>query len=217
MKFRKDMLLLYGITDQRWADGQTLYEQVEAALQGGATMIQLREKQLDEEAFLQEAKVIRDLCDAYRVPLIINDRVSVAFQCGAAGVHVGAEDLAVAEIRRMAPKDFIIGATAKTVEQAMYAQKSGADYIGVGAVFPSATKTNARRITLSGLREICSAVDIPAVAIGGIGLDNVLRLKGCGMSGIAVVSEIFSADDICAVTRALKEMALQVTEQNADS
>ncbi len=216
MKFKKDMLLLYGITDQRWVGRQTLYEQVEAALQGGVTMVQLREKQLDEEAFLREARMIRTLCDAYGVPLIINDRVDVALQSGAAGVHVGAEDPAVSKIRQMVPEDFIIGATAKTVEQAVHAEESGADYVGVGAVFPSPTKTNAKRITPWQLHEICCAVDLPAVAIGGICRDNVMRLKGCGMAGIAVVSDIFSADDIYAATKALKEKAVLVTEEGGD-
>lgn len=211
MKFCKDMLLLYAVTDRNGADSQTLYEQVEAALKGGVTIVQLREKNLDDDEFIREAVQIRELCHSYDVPLIINDNVEVALKSSADGVHVGIEDTPVAEIRKRVPSNFIIGATAKTVAQAKTAEKSGADYIGVGAVFPSPTKKNAVRITKSELKEICSSVSIPAVAIGGICYDNADDLCKGGMCGIAVVSAIFSAEDIESAAKKLKEKAREVT------
>ncbi len=209
---RKDDLLLYAVTNRRWTDRQTLPEQIEAALQGGATMVQLREKDLPEDDFLAEAVRVRDLCRRYGVPLIINDSVTVALNSGADGVHVGMEDMPPEEIRRLVPAGFIIGVTAKTVEQARAAQTAGADYLGVGAVFPSSTKKNALGITTRELREICESVAIPAVAIGGVGPENVLRLKGCGMAGIAVVSAVFGAPDIRAAAEELKKLAREAVE-----
>ncbi len=204
MKLNKNDLLLYAITDRTWTGRHTLYEQVEAALQGGVTLVQLREKQLDEASLICEAIEMRKLCHQYHVPLIINDHVNAALESGADGVHVGADDMSVAEIRRLAGDNFIIGATAKTVEQAQRAQAEGADYLGVGAVFPSPTKTNAVRITTAQLRVICDSVHIPAVAIGGISAENLCQLAGGGMNGIAVVSAIFSAENIQTATLQLK-------------
>lgn len=212
MKFTKDMLLLYAVTDRAWVGKQTLAEQIEDALKGGATIIQLREKNLDEVSFIEEAIEIRELCHRYNVPLIINDNVDVALKSGADGVHVGIEDTPVAEVRSRVPADFIIGATCKTVEQAKIAETAGADYMGVGAVFPSPTKTNAIRITNDQLREIISAVTIPAVAIGGISRKNILEITGSKVSGVAVVSAIFGAADIKAATAELKEKAKAVAE-----
>ena len=210
MKFRKEMLLLYAVTDRSWVGKQTLYEQTEDALKGGITLLQLREKNLAEDEFVREAIKVKALCRRYHVPLIINDNVEVALKSGADGVHVGIEDAPVSEIRKRVPENFIVGATAKTVRQARDAEEAGADYIGVGAVFPSPTKKNAIRITAEQLKEICSSVSIPAVAIGGIGLDNVTELAGGGMDGIAVVSAIFAANDIQKTTALLKEMAKAV-------
>lgn len=212
MKFNKDMLLLYAVTDRSWTQNQTLYEQVNAALKGGVTLVQLREKNLCEEDFIKSAIEIKELCHSYGVPLIINDNVDVALKSGADGVHVGIEDAPVAEIRKRVGNEFIIGATAKTIEQAVTAQNAGADYLGVGAVFPSPTKKAAVRITIQQLKSICSSVSIPAVAIGGITYDNVSEIKGGGMDGIAVVSAIFAADDITIAARKLKEKAKQVTQ-----
>ena len=195
MIFSKNFLLLYGITDRAQLGSQTLSQKVEAAILGGATIIQLREKSLDNESFIREAVEIGNICHNHNIPLIINDNVEVALKSGADGVHVGAEDKPVAEIRKYTGKDFIIGATAKTVAQAKLAEKSGADYLGVGAVFPSPTKRNAIRITNEQLREISSAVNFPVVAIGGINKDNITKLKGSGIDGVAVVSAIFSADN----------------------
>ncbi len=211
MKFNKDMLLLYAVTDRSFVGKQTLYEQIEDALRGGVTILQLREKDLPKEEFIKEAVTVKKLCEKYGVPLIINDNVDVAIISGADGVHVGIEDMAVAEIRKRVPTDFIIGATAKTVEQAKTAEASGADYLGVGAVFPSPTKKNAIRITTEQLKEITGSVSIPAVAIGGISASNVTEIKGGGMCGIAVVSAIFGAEDIFSATVDLKQKAHDVT------
>ncbi len=211
MKFNKDMLLLYAVTDRSFVGKQTFYEQIEDALRGGVTILQLREKNLPEEAFVKEAIEVKKLCEKYGVPLIINDNVEVARRSGADGVHVGMEDMAVAEIRKSVPPDFIIGATAKTVEQAKVAEASGADYLGVGAVFPSPTKKNAIRITTEQLQGITGSVSIPAVAIGGISVNNVMEIRGGGMCGIAVVSAIFGADDIFSATVDLKQKACDVT------
>ena len=212
MKFSKNMLLLYAVTDRSWTQNQTLYEQVEQALEGGVTIVQLREKNLSQEEFIKEAVQMKNLCHRYGVPLIINDNVDVALKSGADGVHVGIDDVPVAQIRKRTGEDFIIGATAKTVEQAQNAENSGADYLGVGAVFPSPTKKNAIRITTAKLKEICSSVSIPTVAIGGINFDNMLEIKGGGMDGIAVVSAIFSAADIKTATEKLKKKAKEVTK-----
>ena len=215
MCFERDMLLLYAVTDRAWTGKQSLDEQVEEALQGGVTLVQLREKRLSKEQLIEEARRITALCHRYGVPLIVNDDYEAALAAGADGVHVGIEDTPVAAIRARAGKDFIIGATAKTVEQAQRAEREGADYLGVGAVFPSPTKQSAIRITNEQLREICASVTIPAVAIGGITQKNVASLKGSDMAGIAVVSAIFGADDIGAAARSLKERAIEVTSGEA--
>ena len=207
MKLSKDDLLLYAITDRRNLDKKMFFEKIEEALQGGVTILQLREKELDEDSFINEAIEVKNICRKHGVPLIINDNVNVALKSGADGVHVGIEDMPIDEIRRTVPDSFIIGATCKTVEQAQSAERLGADYMGVGAVFPSPTKKNAIRITREQLKEICASVSIPAVAIGGISLENVDELKGGGMSGIAVVSAVFSVDDIQKAASLLKEKA----------
>lgn len=211
MQLNEKTLLLYAVTDRSFVGRQTLLAQIEDALRGGVTILQLREKDLPQDAFLEEAIQVKALCRKYGVPLIINDNVDVALASGADGVHVGLEDTPVAEIRRRAGKDFLIGATAKTVPQARLAEQSGADYLGVGAVFPSPTKSNALRITTEKLREICASVSIPAVAIGGISLSNVMQLQGGGMRGIAVVSALFGAENISEAAAALLEKAKAVS------
>ena len=210
MEFHRDMLLLYAVTDRSWTGRQTLYDQIQAALEGGVTMVQLREKRLSTQALVEEAVEIKELCHRYHVPLIINDNVEAAVASGADGVHVGITDTPVAEIRKRAGGSFIIGATAKTVAQAIAAEQAGAEYLGVGAVFPSPTKQNAVRITLEQLKQICSAVSIPAVAIGGIGRENVAALAGGGMAGIAVVSAIFAEKNIQNAAAELKEVVRKV-------
>lgn len=213
MSIDRKNLLLYAVTDRAWTGKKTLTEQIEEALSGGVTCVQLREKGLSEAEFVDEAVKVRALCRAFGVPLIINDNLSVALASGADGIHVGAEDMAVSEIRARTGRDFIIGATAKTVAAARKAEADGADYLGVGAVFPSPTKKNAVRIDARQLKEICSSVSIPAVAIGGINLSNVDGLSGCRMSGIAVVSAIFAAEDIASAARELKRRAAKAVEE----
>lgn len=210
MKFNGDNLLLYAVTDRSWTGKQTLKEQMEEALIGGVTCVQLREKELDEKSFLKEAIEIRELCHKYKVPFLINDNVKVAIESKADGVHVGQSDLPVSEIRKIVSNDFIIGATAKTVEQAQKAEREGANYLGVGAVFPSPTKKEAVRISKEQLKEICDSVSIPAVAIGGINLSNMNEISGCGMNGVAVISAIFAADDIKRETQELKRKVISI-------
>ena len=209
MNFTAKNLLLYAVTDRAWVGRQTLLEQIEDALRGGVTLVQLREKDLPQPDFIREAAQATALCHRYGVPLIVNDSLEVALKSGADGVHVGIEDQPVAEIRRRVGKGWIIGATAKTVEQA----QAGADYLGVGAVFPSPTKKNAIRITTQQLREICSSVAIPCVAIGGISRENLPTLAGGGMAGFALVSAIFSQPDIAAACRDLKSLAEQTVRE----
>ena len=213
MNFTAKNLLLYAVTDRAWVGRQTLLEQIEDALRGGVTLVQLREKDLPQPDFIREAAQATALCHRYGVPLIVNDSLEVALKSGADGVHVGIEDQPVAEIRRRVGKGFLIGATAKTVEQARAAQAAGADYLGVGAVFPSPTKKNAIRITTQQLREICSSVAIPCVAIGGISRENLPTLAGGGMAGFALVSAIFSQPDIAAACRDLKSLAEQTVRE----
>ena len=211
MRFDREMLRLYAVTDRAWVGRQTLSEQIEDALRGGVTLVQLREKNLAKEEFVAEAKAVLALCRQYGVPLIINDRLDVALESGADGVHVGIEVAPVSEMRRQTGPDFIFGATAKTVAQAQGAQAAGADYLGVGAVSPSPTKRNAIRITSEVLREICGSASIPAVAIGGITEENASSLRGCGMAGIAVVSAIFGAADIQQAAAGLRTLAESIT------
>lgn len=205
MKFDKKDLLLYAVTDRSWLDGKTLYSQVEKALKGGATFIQLREKELMESAFLKEAKAIKELCARYQVPFVINDRVDIALTSDADGVHVGQQDMEVGLVRRKLGPDKIIGVSAQTVEQALLAEKQGADYLGVGAVFSTNTKPDAAEVSFDTLKAICQAVSIPVIAIGGISLENVGELKDSGIAGAAVVSAIFAAKDIEKAARTLKD------------
>ena len=196
MEFRKEQMLLYAVTDDAWTGEFTLLEQIEQALKGGVTLLQLREKEMDEETFVEEAVKVKALCQRYNVPLIINDNLEVAIKSKADGVHVGMEDMDVSEIRKRVGKHFIIGATAKTVEQAKAAEEKGADYLGVGAVFPSPTKKNALRITKDDLKNITASVKIPCVAIGGISMENMGELEKTGIVGVALVSAVFAAKDI---------------------
>lgn len=202
---RKEDLLLYAVTDRSWLNGETLYAQVEKALKGGVTFVQLREKALDEQAFLEEAKEIQKLCAQYHVPFVINDNVEIAAQIGADGVHVGQSDMEAGDVREKLGPDSIIGVSAQTVEQAVRAQERGADYLGVGAVFPTGSKADAVEVSHETVRAITEAVDIPVIAIGGITKDNVSELSGTGICGIAVISAIFAQEDIEGAARVLKE------------
>lgn len=207
MKCDKRHMLLYAVTDRAWTGKQTLYEQVEAALKGGVTCVQLREKELDETAFLQEAKELCALCRRYGVPFLVNDNVEIAIACGADGVHVGQEDLAAGEVRRRVGENMILGVSVHTVEEARQAVRDGADYLGLGAVFPTNTKTDVEQMPNETLRAICDAVDVPIVAIGGINRGNILKLAGSGVDGVALVSAIFSAEDIEGACRELRAMS----------
>ena len=181
-------LLLYAVTDRAWLNGETLYEQVEKTLKGGTTFVQLREKNLDEESFLEEAVEIKELCKKYNVPFVVNDNVDIAIKMDADGVHVGQSDMEAGDVRTKLGPDKIIGVSAQTVEQALLAQERGADYLGVGAVFPTGSKDDADDVSHDTLKAICDAVDIPVIAIGGITKDNVAELSETGICGIAVIS-----------------------------
>lgn len=207
MKCDKRHMLLYAVTDRAWTGKQTLYQQVEAALKGGVTCVQLREKALDEAAFLQEARDICALCRRYGVPFIVNDNVDVAVACGADGVHVGQEDMEAGEVRRRVGEDMILGVSVHMVEEARQAVRNGADYLGLGAVFPTGTKTDADVMPGDMIRAICGAVDVPTVAIGGLNRSNILQLSGSGVDGAALVSAIFGAEDIETACRELRALA----------
>lgn len=206
MKFDKRDLLLYAVTDRFWMGEKTLCQQVEEALLGGATWIQLREKELDEESFLREALEIKELCRSYQIPFVMNDNVELACKADADGVHVGQGDMDPGLVREKLGRNKIIGVSVQTVEQAILAEKNGADYLGVGAVFPTGSKADAQEVSREILRQICASVQIPVIAIGGIGKQNVMELAGSGICGIAVISAIFGAQDIRAAAEELKRL-----------
>ena len=213
MKCDKKSLLLYAVTDRTWLNDETLYEQVEKAINGGVSFVQFREKKLDEESFLNEALEIQKLCRKYDIPFVINDNVEIAKKIDADGVHVGQRDMGAADVRTMLGDDKILGVSAQTAEQAVLAEKQGADYIGVGAVFPTGSKADAEDVSYETLKEICEAVNIPVVAIGGISADNVLTLKDSGISGIAVISAVFGAEDIESAAKNLKQLTAGVVSK----
>lgn len=202
------MMRLYAVTDRAWVGKQSLYEQVEAALKGGASCVQLREKELNDEDFLREALELSTLCKRYRVPFFINDNVDVAIRCHADGIHVGQEDMQAAQVRQRVGPDMMIGVSVHSVAEALEAVRNGADCLGAGAVFATSTKTDVQNMPRETLRAICQAVNIPVVAIGGINKENIAALCGTGVDGVALVSAIFGADDIegaCRELRALSE------------
>ena len=205
MKCAKENLLLYAVTDRHWLDGRTLKEVVLESLEGGVTMLQLREKHLDEAHFLEEAKELQTLCRSWHVPFLINDNVEIALAMEADGVHVGQSDMAAGDVRKKLGDDKIIGVSAQTVEQALLAEKAGADYLGVGAVFPTSSKDDANEVTYETLKAICSAVSIPVVAIGGITQENVHQLAGSGICGAAVISAIYAEPNIKKAAAELKK------------
>jgi thiamine-phosphate pyrophosphorylase len=204
MKLDKKDLLLYAVTDRHWLGDRTLYEVVKESLDGGATFIQLREKNLDQEHFLEEAKELKKLCAEYKVPFVINDNVDIALEIDADGVHVGQSDMEAGDVRAKLGPDKIIGVSAQTVEQALLAEKHGADYLGVGAVFPTGSKDDAVEVSHETLKAICEAVSIPVIAIGGITVDNTSSLAGTGICGIAVISAIYGQENILEATKKLK-------------
>ncbi|MFA5384749.1 MAG: thiamine phosphate synthase [Eubacteriales bacterium] len=203
MKFDKNSMLLYAVTDRTWLGKRKLIEQVGDCLKGGATFIQLREKKLSYEAFLAEAREIKTLCRKYRVPFVINDNVDIAVACDADGVHIGQSDMKIDDVRARFGGNKIIGVSAITVKQAIVAEQNGADYLGVGAVFSTSTKLDADTVSHKILKAICDEVSIPVVAIGGISSHNILELKGTNIDGVAVISAIFAQPDIKAATEEL--------------
>ena len=215
MKFTRDELrasmLLYAVTDRAWLEGRALPDVVEEVLANGATFLQVREKGMDHDAFLAEASILKEQAARYHVPFVVNDAVEVALACGADGVHVGQSDIQGRDIRALIGPDKILGISANTVDTALAAQTAGADYIGVGAVFGTTTKRDARNLSVAQLKEICNAVDIPVVAIGGISADNILELRGSGVDGVAVVSAIFAQPDPGAAARRLRALAEELT------
>lgn len=210
MKFDRTHMRLYAVTDRTWLGTQTLSQQVEQALKGGATCIQLREKELSGEEMLAEATELRKLCGLYKVPFIINDRVDIAIRCNADGVHVGQEDMDADQVRKRIGDHMLLGVSVQTVEQAMRAEQSGADYLGVGAMFTTSTKADASSVSRTMLSDICGAVSIPVVAIGGISSSNIYELRETGIEGVAVVSALFAREDIEAATKELRTLVDQI-------
>lgn len=213
MKIDRSSMLMYAVTDRAWLNGKALEEQVEEAILGGATFIQLREKEADYDSFLEQAKKIKVITDKYKIPFVINDNIEVALACDADGVHVGQKDMAAGEVRKRLGKDKIIGVSVKNVQEAKEAEKNGADYLGIGAVFSTTTKLDAINVKPLRLQEIAAAVSIPIVAIGGIKKENVRKLRESHIDGIAVVSAIFAAENITQATKELVELAKEVVRK----
>lgn len=212
MNVDKKDLLLYAVTDRHWLNGRTLYSVVKESLDGGVTFLQLREKELDEVHFLEEAKELQQLCREYQVPFIVNDNVDIAIAMDADGVHVGQSDMEAGDVRAKLGPDKIIGVSAQTVEQAVLAERHGADYLGVGAVFPTGSKDDADDVSYETLKAICEAVSIPVIAIGGITQENVKELAGSGICGIAVISAIYAQKDIRKASEDLKKETQRMVE-----
>ncbi|MBQ6501755.1 MAG: thiamine phosphate synthase [Mogibacterium sp.] len=199
-------LLLYAVTDRHWLGDRTLYEVVRESLEGGVTFLQLREKDLDDENFFKEAVRLQEMAREYGVPFVVNDNVDIAVRMDADGVHVGQSDMEAGDVRALIGPDKILGVSAQTVEQAVLAEKRGADYLGVGAVFPTGSKDDAVEVSHETLKAICEAVSIPVVAIGGITVNNTPELAGSGICGIAVISAIYGQKDIYQATVSLKKV-----------
>ena len=220
MKYTKEQIrnamLLYAVTDQSWLkENETLLDVVKEVLKNGATFLQIREKDLAEGDFEEEAKKLKDICREYQVPYVVNDNVDIAMHIDADGVHVGQSDIKGRDIRSMIGSDKILGISAGTVEEAIAAEKAGADYIGVGAVFVTSTKKNARNMSIDCLKEIVDSVNIPVVAIGGINAKNMMELAGSKIDGIAVVSAIFAAENPGDATKNLLIKAKELVNENA--
>lgn len=210
MRFRREMIRLYAVTDRRWLGESTIYQAVEQAILGGATMVQLREKHLPQKELLEEAKQMVSLCHRYEIPLMIDDDVYVCLMSGADGVHLGQSDLGISEARQFLGEDVIIGATAHNLSEAVEAEKQGADYLGCGAAFGTSTKKDASSIDREEYRQITSAVQIPVCAIGGINRNNISQLQGYGLSGAAIISGIFAEPDIREACEALLPLCRQL-------
>ena len=210
MKVDRNSMQLYLVTDRSWLGGKTLLSQVEACLDAGVTFLQLREKDLDERSFLEEAREIGRAAKSRHIPFVVNDNLQVALQSDADGVHVGQHDMAAKDVRALIGPDKILGVSAQTVEQAVAAERAGADYLGVGAVFHTSTKLDAADVDHSTLRAICDAVSIPVVAIGGIGPGNILQLAGSGIDGVAVISSILAQPDVAQAAAGMKRLCLEM-------
>lgn len=207
----KDSMLVYAVTDRHWLkDGETLRDKTEEALKGGATFVQLREKDGDRETILSLGRELKELCEEYKVPFVLDDDVALTEELDADGVHVGQSDRPASEVRRLIGPDKILGVSAQTVEQALQAENDGADYLGVGAVFATGSKDDADDVSHDTLEAICRAVKIPVVAIGGISKNNILKLKGRGLAGVAVISAIYAQEDITAATAELRELSAEM-------
>lgn len=212
MKADNHSMLLYVVTDRTWLGNNYLEEQVEEIVKAGATFIQLREKELDFDSYVKEGKAMKRITDQYQIPFVINDNIDVALAIDADGVHVGQSDLEAMKVRLLIGKDKILGVSVRTVEQAILAQNQGADYIGVGAVFSTSTKKDAKEVSYETLQAICNAVDIPVVAIGGINESNIMKLKGSGVDGVAVISAIFAKSNIIAATNELLLLSKEMVQ-----
>lgn len=214
MKFSKESLLLYAVTDRSWLKKSTLVEQVEKSIQGGVTCVQLREKKINKKEFIKEAKAIKCLCQKHQIPLIINDNVDVAIACMADGIHVGQSDMDAKNVRKLIGNKMILGVSVQNVNQAILAEQNGADYLGVGTVFSTTTKLDADYVSYNTLKEICSVVKIPVVAIGGINSHNIELLKGSNIAGVALVSAIFAAKNIKEECEKLLMLVNEVIDSN---
>lgn len=213
MKCDKEALMLYAVTDRSWLGSRSLADQVRDVLEGGATFVQLREKNMDKKGFLEEAREIQKLCKEYQVPFVINDNVEIAQEIDADGVHVGQSDMEAGDVRERLGAGKIIGVSAQTVEQAVIAERHGADYLGVGAVFPTDSKADAVEVSHETLKKICDAVQIPVIAIGGINKENVMELKGTGVCGVAVISALFASEDIKRAASQLKTCVKEMIKE----
>lgn len=210
MKLDKKSMLLYAVTDRTWIGDKTLAMDVEEVLKGGVTFVQLREKYMEDEEFLTEAKEIKELCQKYKVPFVINDNVYVAINCDADGIHVGQEDMEALKVREKIGENKILGVSVENLEQAILAEKQGADYLGVGAMFSTSTKLDAYDVSKEELRKICEAVNIPVVAIGGINENNIMELKGTKVDGVAVISALFAQKNIKEATENLRKLSKEM-------
>lgn len=205
MNNSKDFML-YLVSDSRFESSKSMYDQIEEAIKNGVSMIQFRDKYLNDNDFLQMAIKLRELTSRYNVPLVINDRVDIAIKCSADGVHIGRDDMDIKKARKLLGQSVFIGSSVATVEEALKVQEEGADYVGVGAMYNTTTKDNTKSVSLETLKEICDSIDIPAVAIGGINEENIANLSGRGISGVALVSAILGQSDIAKSTSKLKVM-----------